>query len=326
MSLISHPAPSRVRWPWLMFAAGFIGLALLCWHYWPQLLLQSVIWQKQLHQQMTTLLQQAAAHPAQAGGALLGFSFIYGVLHAAGPGHGKVVIATFLATHPTQLKTSIRLTLLAALMQGLMAIALVTLLLVVLQLSSRQLHLSSYWLEKSSFLLVALLGVWLCWRNGKTLWRALKPRPRILQLHAIDHAHHANCGCGHQHVPDSQKLASVVGWKTELLLVLSMGFRPCSGALMMLLFAKVMGVYYWGVLSALVMAAGTALTVTAMALLVQSARALAVKINCQPARHAGIGLPLLALSGGLLLVLAGCLLWFSAEPALSGGLRPLFQR
>ena len=60
------------------------------------------------------------------------FSLAYGV-HALGPGHGKVVISTFLATHPAQLKTSMKLTLLAALLQGAVAIALVTLMLVVLQ-------------------------------------------------------------------------------------------------------------------------------------------------------------------------------------------------
>lgn len=60
---------------------------------------------KSMHQQMAQLLQQVKANPHQTGLALMMFSLIYGVLHAVGPGHGKVVIVTYLATHPAQLKT-----------------------------------------------------------------------------------------------------------------------------------------------------------------------------------------------------------------------------
>ncbi len=109
---------------------------------------------KILNREMTQLLQQVAEHPHRAGLSLLAFSLVYGILHALGPGHGKVVITTFLATHPAKLKTSMKLTLLASLLQGSVAIVLVTLMLVVLHTSSRQLHLSSFWLEKGSYLLV----------------------------------------------------------------------------------------------------------------------------------------------------------------------------
>lgn len=330
MSVSLARAPAARRWltamPLLLTALLFVVAGFWLWQQWPQLLLQSVQWQKGLHQQMTALLQQVELNPHRAGLALLGFSVIYGILHAAGPGHGKVVIATFLATHPTKVKTSLQLTLAAAIVQGVVAIALVTVLLVVLQLSSRQLHLSSYWLEKGSYLLVSGLGGWLCWRAARQLWRLLRP-VAPLQIHAIrpadHHQHHANCGCGHQHIPDSRQLTQAVGWKTKALVVISMGLRPCSGALMMLLFAKVIGVYWWGVLSALAMALGTAVTVSAMALLVQTSRALASRLS----RHTGssgwqkVALQSLALAGGVLLVIAGVMLWQSAQPALGGGIR-----
>ncbi|WP_017803167.1 nickel/cobalt transporter [Winslowiella toletana] len=320
--------PTR-RWlsatPLLMATLLLAGAGLWLWQQWPQLLLQSVLWQKALHQQMTALLQQVELNPHQAGLTLLGFSVIYGILHAAGPGHGKVVIATFLATHPTKVKTSLQLTLAAAVVQGLMAIALVTLLLVVLKLSSRQLHLSSYWLEKGSYLMVMALGAWLCLRALRQLWRLLRPLPQatITAIRPADHLHHANCGCGHQHVPDNAQLAQVVGWKTKAVVVLSMGLRPCSGALMMLLFAKVIGVYFWGVLSAIAMASGTALTVSAMALLVQTSRALASRLSraATPSGWQKVALQSVGLLGGVLLIIAGVMLWQSAQPAISGGIR-----
>ncbi|MCU5773951.1 nickel/cobalt transporter [Erwiniaceae bacterium BAC15a-03b] len=325
---IASTKPTR-RWlsatPLLLSALLLVGAGFWLWQQWPQLLLQSVLWQKALHQQMTALLQQVELNPHQAGLTLLGFSVIYGILHAAGPGHGKVVIATFLATHPTKVKTSLQLTLAAAVVQGLMAIVLVTVLLVVLKLSSRQLHLSSYWLEKGSYLVVMALGAWLCLRALRQLWRLLRPvtLTTITAIRAADHLHHSHCGCGHQHVPDNARLAQVVGWKTKMVVVLSMGLRPCSGALMMLLFAKVIGVYFWGVLSAIAMALGTALTVSAMALLVQTSRALASRLSrtTTPSGWQKVAVQSIGLLGGVLLIIAGVMLWQSAQPAISGGIR-----
>ncbi len=77
----------------------------------PQVLLQSAVWQRALNVELSRLLQAVAENPAAAGLSLLGFSFAYGILHALGPGHGKVVITTWLATHPSKLKSSIGLTL-----------------------------------------------------------------------------------------------------------------------------------------------------------------------------------------------------------------------
>jgi nickel/cobalt transporter (NicO) family protein len=131
---LSQPATRKRHWvfslwPLLLFALLLALGARLAWHYWPQLLLQSVMWQKGLHLQMAGLLQQVKAAPQQAGLALMLFSLSYGVLHALGPGHGKVVIATYLATHPARLKSSLKLTFAASLVQGLVAIALVSVML-----------------------------------------------------------------------------------------------------------------------------------------------------------------------------------------------------
>lgn len=325
MSVISAPLRSSRLWPLWLLAGLFIGGALLVWLYWSQILLQSVLWQKDLHRQMTQLLQQVAEQPNKAGLSLVIFSLLYGVLHALGPGHGKVVIATFLATHPSRVRTSIRLTLLASLLQGSIAILLVTVMLVLLKTSSRQLHLSSFWLEKGSYLLVIGLGVMIGYRALRSLWRALRPRPapqfRAFRPH---HQHDEHCGCGHAHLPTPQQMSGNISCKTQLLVVVSMGLRPCSGAIMMLLFAKVIGVYGWGILSAAVMAVGTALTISAIGLLVQQARSVAQRL-AQPGAAPGITrllMPTLALTGSLILIVAGIALWQSAQLTPGGGIRP----
>lgn len=325
MSLMLSRSPARRVWPLWLLAVVMAATTCALWQYWPQILLQSVRWQKGLHQEMTQLLQQVKTAPEQAGGMLVLFSLAYGVLHALGPGHGKVVITTFLATHPARLKTTLRLTLLASLLQGSVAIVLVTFMLVVLQTSSRQLHLSSYWLEKGSYLLVIGLGVWIGVRALKALRRQLRPRSPM-KIHALRaaHQHDAHCGCGHAHLPDAQQVAGAVSLKTQLLLVASMGLRPCSGAIMMLLFSRVIGVYLWGVLSAAVMALGTALTISAIGLLVQRSRTLALRLGgeSRAASTAALAMPLLALVGSALLILVGFALWQSATPGIGGGLRP----
>ena len=325
MSVISVNRRTSRRWLslWpllLFFAVAVIGLLWL-WQAWPQVMLQSVVWQRDVNQQMSGLLQAVAENPTQAGGALLLFSFVYGVLHALGPGHGKVVITTWLATHPSKLKSSIGLTLAASLLQGLVAIGLVVVVLTLLRLPARQLHLSSFWLEKGSYALVGVLGLLLCWRALKKL-RMLLRKPKFTAF-TPHHVHDQHCGCGHQHMPDPKRLERDEDWRARLMIILSMGMRPCSGAIMVLLFSKVIGVFGWGVASALAMAAGTSLTISSLALLVHGFRTLAVNLsgNKTPILWRQVGWTTLALAGGAVLVAAAVVMWVSAVP-VGRGLRP----
>lgn len=326
MSVMPSTKPHSRRWlhmwPLALFlivcAAAFYSL----WHYWPQIILNSAMWQKSINQQMSGLLREVAENPARAGWSLLSFSFVYGVLHALGPGHGKVVITTWLATHPSRLKSSLKLTFAASLLQGLVAIGLVTLVLGILALPSRQLHMSSFWLEKGSYLLVGILGLMLCGRAVGKLRRILR-RPVRFTSFTPHHVHHEKCGCGHQHLPTQQQLDAGEDWRARAMIVLSMGMRPCSGAIMVLLFSKVIGVYTWGVASALTMAAGTSLTISGLALLVHSFRKLALRLsgNKAPVLWRQVAWATLAFAGGGILVLAAGVMWLSAQPVMRG-IRP----
>lgn len=325
MSVILQNRIRARRWLSLWPLALFLLIAAIAgvwlWQTWPQVMIKSIVWQREVNQQLSALLKAVAANPAQAGGTLLLLSFLYGVLHALGPGHGKVVITTWLATHPSKLKSSISLTLASSLLQGLVAIGLVVVVLSILQLPARQLHLSGFWLEKGSYALVGILGILLCWRALKRL-RALLRKPTFTAF-TPHHVHHESCGCGHQHLPEPDQLNRDDDWRARLMIILSMGMRPCSGAIMVLLFSKVIGVFYWGIASALAMAAGTSLTITSLALLVHSFRTLAVKLggHTAPALWRQIGWSTLALAGGAILVVAAVVMWMSAVP-VGRGLRP----
>lgn len=311
----------RSLWPLALLLLFAVVGGVELWRAWPRIMLESAGWQREVNQQMSALLKGVAADPTRAGGALLLFSFLYGVLHALGPGHGKVVITTWLATHPSKLRSSIGLTLASSLLQGLVAIMLVVVVLTLLQLPARQLHLSSYWLERGSYALVGVLGLLLCWRALKKL-RLLLRRPQFRSF-TPHHVHDAHCGCGHQHLPTPEQLTRSDDWRARLMIILSMGMRPCSGAIMVLLFSKVIGVFSWGVASAMAMAAGTSLTISTLALLVHSFRQLAVRLsgNKTPVLWQQVGWLTLALAGGVILITAAAVMWLSAVP-VGRGLRP----
>lgn len=338
-------------WIFLLCALLLVGVAL---HYWPQLFLHSVLWQRDANQQMATLMQQVGENPQRVGVTLMLVSLGYGILHAIGPGHGKVVITTYLATHPSRLKSSLQLTFAAAIVQGFVAILLVTVMLSVLKFSSRQLHQTSFWLERGSFVLVMMLGGMLCWRAGRRLYRTIRSRSviplplmaaqplvirhqpllassdalQITQLHPLavpkTHQHTKYCGCGHRHLPSDSELRASNSWRTRVMLVLAMGLRPCSGALLVLLFAQVVGVYLWGVLSALAMALGTAVTVSLLAIVVHHMRGLAMRMarDKTPALWQQIAWGTLALMGGTALFVAGLVLYLTNQSALINGIRP----
>ena len=210
-------------------------------------------------------------------------------------------------------------------------------------------------MEKGSFVLVTRLGLLLCFRALKQLYIAVvrQPKPatilRVTPLHVTpshvtqfnvptdgrmvlrptpalssSHQHDADCGCGHRHLPSNEELERDSRWRTRLMIVLAMGMRPCSGAILVLLFSKVIGVYWWGVASALVMAAGTAITISALAVLVFYCRLVVERLGANRASPMWqrATFSLLAFAGGLILVGSGVLLYLSAQPAMMGGIRP----
>jgi nickel/cobalt exporter len=86
-----------------------------------------------------------------------------------------------------------------------------------------------------------------------------------------------DASCGHSHGPEPQELAGPGGWQRGLAAVTAVGLRPCSGAILVLVFAFAQGIFWAGVASTFVMGLGTAITVAAIATLAVGARSLAAK-------------------------------------------------
>lgn len=225
---------------------------------------------------------------------LLTLSFLYGIFHAAGPGHGKAVISTYLLANESAVRRGIALAFLASFVQGLTAIALVAVLAVLLDLSGLRVTAAVGTLESASYALVAAVGFWL-------LWSVLRQR-RAAKLPSADGG---AGGCGHNHHPDPSLLSGKGLLSKAGGIVAAVGIRPCSGAVLVLLFALFHGVFVAGVAATAAMSLGTAATVSLLALATLYSKRLAFAALGEKSRWVDATYHLLGLGGAVLLILLG---------------------
>ncbi|VEI45989.1 ABC transporter permease [Actinobacillus equuli] len=127
-------------------ASGHISRIFAIYQSYPVMLYQVMVWQKAFNQQLSGSLTALSMHSQQAGMTLMLISFLYGVFHALGPGHGKFILTSYLSLEKTKLNQAMKISLLSALMQGIVAVSLVTVIVVVFTLSRSyfNLHLNGW--------------------------------------------------------------------------------------------------------------------------------------------------------------------------------------
>ena len=245
---------------------------------------------------------------------LMGISFIYGIFHAAGPGHGKAVIASYLLANEETWRRGIALSFASALLQALTAVVIVAVAAVLIGATAKMMGDTVKVIEMVSYTLIVLLGARLIWVKGRGFLRALHavrsgPEPAAAETaadhaphvhaadadcHHPDHSHHDHADhdhahghhhaadeeedvlpWGHAHGPEPEELAGPGGWRRGLSAIVAVGLRPCSGAIIVLVFALAQGLFWAGVASTFVMGVGTAITVAAIATLAVAAKAAA---------------------------------------------------
>ncbi|WP_333795032.1 nickel/cobalt transporter [Hyphomicrobium sp.] len=303
---------------------------------------------------------------------LLAFlSFTYGVLHAAGPGHGKAVISSYVLANERTVRRGIMLSFLSAFIQALSAIAIVGVLAVALNATSLQISATERWIETISWAFVALVGVWLLYGQVSGLIKRRRAAAPVVHrsgnageaieayaaAHAHSHAAHGHdhgCGCdhthehdhehhvhahekahdhhhahthadgaccGHAHMPDPKQLEGPLSWSKALAIAFSVGIRPCTGAILVLIFALSQGLLMAGVFATFAMALGTAITVSALASLAVGSRELAKRMAGGESRLAGAVATGAGLVGSTLVLLMGATFFVASLSA--GGSSPL---
>jgi nickel/cobalt transporter (NicO) family protein len=258
--------------------------------------------QAEFYRQFSGLIRAAKAD-GSAAWSLMGLSFLYGIFHAAGPGHGKAVISSYLVANEETWKRGVVLSFVSALVQALVAVLVVGIAAALLNATAASMGRAVNVIEILSYSLIVLIGVRLLWVKGRAFIAAAQTLHRPAPLgaaatppdhgHCTHHAHghhHHHHGCeehdqhhhhceddasawGHAHAPEPEELAGPGGWKRGLSAVVAVGLRPCSGAILVLVFALAQGLFWAGIASTFVMGIGTAVTVALVASIAVGAKA-----------------------------------------------------
>jgi nickel/cobalt transporter (NicO) family protein len=301
-------------------------------------------------------LMRASKRDGTALWTLMGISFAYGVFHAAGPGHGKAVISSYLVANEETWRRGVILSFASAFLQSLTAIVLVAIAAILIGATAKAMGDTVRVIETVSYALIVLVGARLLWVKGHAFFRTIHTlrsapapaaedahHPAACTLHEHEHDHHAanshddahdhlpgthhdhaHCGhhdhahehsdeesvlpWGHAHGPEPDELAGPGGWRRGLMAILAVGLRPCSGAILVLVFALAQGLFWAGVASTFVMGVGTAITVAAIATLAVGARTVAKRFAATRAGYGTLALRGLEAGAAVLVMLFGLLL------------------
>ncbi|MCE7026911.1 nickel/cobalt transporter [Jiella sp. CBK1P-4] len=272
---------------------------------------------------------------------LAGLSFAYGIFHAAGPGHGKAVISSYMLASRAELRRGIGLAFASSLLQALSAILVVAAGWYLLRGTGISMTDATDWLEIASYAMVTLFGLYLLARAAARLGRRWKLTERMPRLRSGVFAPRAggaggalafaspaevraptmrtaealpagvvcaetadDCDCGRPHIAAPERLREPLTLKTAAALIASVGLRPCAGAIVVLTFALLNQLYFGGLVSVLAMSLGTAITVSALASLAVLTRGAVERAGRHARRAALVGLTL-EIVGAVLLTLIG---------------------
>jgi ABC-type nickel/cobalt efflux system permease component RcnA len=219
-----------------------------------------------------------------------GLAFLYGVLHALGPGHGKLVVVSYFLSREARIGRGLLMGLQIAIFHVISAIVVVALADLLLRQAFGGPPAEVGGVRLFSYALIALVGVAML---AQAIRRSRQRRAGL----EVDGC----CGVHHRH--DHRKPAALRERMQQGGLSLGVGLVPCTGAVLILLYAMANDILLAGVLLALAIAAGMAITMGGLGILSVIARqAVASRL---PARGDGNG-RLAAVSdyGGALAILA----------------------
>jgi nickel/cobalt transporter (NicO) family protein len=269
---------------------------------------------------------------------LMGISFIYGVFHAAGPGHGKAVISSYLVANEETWRRGIVLAFASALLQAVTAVVIVGVAAALIGATAKMMGDTVRVIEIVSYALIVLLGARLFWVKGRGFLRTWhevseSKADRSATHKHDDHMHHCHAAhthghdhshgqthhhhdeedesvlpWGHAHGPEPEELAGPEGWHRGLSAIVAVGLRPCSGAIIVLVFALAQGLFLAGVASTMVMGLGTAITVAAIATLAVAARTAAKRVAATRPGYGSLALRGIEVGAALLVMAFGALL------------------
>lgn len=301
----------------LIVLAGFVtaALILVLWvsggFAW--IAVEAKVAQREFQNALAGPLRQLKAGDSSAMLALLILAFGYGVVHAAGPGHGKVLLGGYALGSRVGAPKLIAVSLAASLAQATFAVLLVYTGVLIVGWTRDQLKgVAEDWFAPVSALAIAALGLWLAGRGVRHLRQATTAAQapgHNPQAHDHHHTDHACAHCGHAHGPSPDQIAAVQDWRAAAALIAGIAIRPCTGALFLLVLTWQMGIAAAGIAGTYAMGLGTAI-ITIIAALGAVALREGLIAGLARSRALALALPVLEIAAGALVALIATTLAF----------------
>ncbi|MDT0683013.1 hypothetical protein RM543_09965 [Roseicyclus sp. F158] len=238
-------------------------------------------WQRAFQNELAGALRALRSGDPGALALMIGLCFAYGVVHAIGPGHGKVLIGGYGVGRRVPIFRLSAIALCASLGQAVTAIAIVCIGILGIGWTRVQATGAAEGIMAPlSALAIGLVGIWLAIRGAGRLWRMSRTGSSGGQSghdhhDHDDHRHEGGCaheGCGHRHGPTIEEVSGATSARGIAVLIASIAIRPCSGALLLLVLTWHMGLLAAGIAGSVAMSLGTGAVTAGVAILAVTAR------------------------------------------------------
>ncbi|BDW96770.1 nickel/cobalt efflux system [Thalassospira tepidiphila] len=230
---------------------------------------QTVIIQTKLNREITATLREAKDGDSfWPGLVIIALSFGYGVFHAAGPGHGKMITTTYFLSRDAGWKQGVAMGSLIAAVQAVSAIVMVGGLTLILNLGPAAVTKNGLIMEAVSYALIAALGAVMALRilQGRDDCCDHHGPGEHHHHHVHDHSHDHDHDHDHSHHHTHHDAPAVQSnWQMISTGVVA-GLRPCTGSILVLLFTLANGMFLIGIGAAFAMALGVAITISLIGL------------------------------------------------------------
>ncbi|UQA51736.1 MULTISPECIES: nickel transporter [Vibrio] len=217
-----------------VFSVMLLAITLHIWDHFPAYWMQLIRLQRDTVNSLSEYLMLISQGELLYGWYLLGFSFLYGLLHSVAPGHGKTAVTSMSLIHGYRRRQALVLVAIIAALQAASACILFVITAKIAEQFAFSLSDNVRLLTQGCAVFIILLALK---EFASVVKRRIKQTPS-------------------QEDDDSADSNGNISWKALLLI----GFRPCTGAVLVLFLSNMLGSLMWGMVATFVMALGTAMT------------------------------------------------------------------
>ena len=179
--------------------------------------------------------------------ALLFFAYLYGLIHALGPGHGKTLVASYFLSNERSYSKALFVSLAIGIVHTFSAFILTLVIYFLVNTFLAQfLNDAVLYTTKISAIIIIFIALYLIYKKYK-IYKQIQQEQKKPTYSFSTTPHISACGCASCKVDNNS---------TDMALIVSAGIIPCPGTVTIFIFSLSLGLYYAGFLSAFVMSLG----------------------------------------------------------------------